>query len=168
MNAPAKTEISPETRKNRRGRAVFAAAALAAFAGLSTSLYTPDAEARCCWRGGWFVGGALVGAAIARPWPYYAYAAPMYYAPPVYYAPQVVYATPPSQVVYANPPVIIQPAPGIERLAEKPAPSAPAAAPAVATLSIEERLRRLQGICTQGLLDAGECQAKRTELLREM
>jgi len=41
-------------------------------------------------------------------------------------------------------------------------------APPAPALSIEERLRRLQSACGQGLLSAAECQAKRQELMRLM
>ena len=45
--------------------------------------------------GGAFLGGAIVGGWLARPY----YAPPAYYAPPSYYAPPPVY--------YAPPPVIV-------------------------------------------------------------
>ena len=155
-----------------RLNATLAAFVLALLTGLSAAVYSPAAEARCCWRGGWFLGGAIVGSALARPYyyaPAYVYPAPAYYAPPVYYTPPVYYAPPP-QVVYLNPPVITYPTPAIERLASQPAPSAPVASPAptLAGLSIEDRLRRLQSACSQHLLDESECQAKRQELLKEM
>ena len=50
--------------------------------------------------GGAFLGGAVIGGLLARP----------YYAPPpVYYAPPPVYYTPPPPVYYAPPPVTVNP-----------------------------------------------------------
>ena len=48
--------------------------------------------------GGAFLGGAIVGGLLSRP--YYA-APPVYYAPPAYYAPPPVY--------YAPPPIVVDP-----------------------------------------------------------
>lgn len=63
------------------------------------------------WRGGWgwgpgaFVGGALLGAAIAAP--YYAYPPPAYAYPP----PQVIYTAPPPTYAYPSPPAAPQAVP---------------------------------------------------------
>ena len=58
--------------------------------------------------GGAFLGGAIVGGLLARP--YYYAPPPMYYAPPLmYYAPPPMYYAPPP-MYYAPPPVFADPA----------------------------------------------------------
>ena len=147
-------------RRNCVAGSSAVALAVALFATLATGLYSSPAEARCCRHGARFASGVVVGAVLARP--HYIYAAPRYYAPPVYYPAPVYYAPPgyypPPAVAYANPPVYI----------EQPNYGASPAPPPAAALSIEERLRRLQAACNQGLLSAAECASKRQELLRLM
>ena len=58
------------------------------------SLTVTQAEARCCWRGGYWVAPALIGGVVG-----YELAQPRYYAPP----PTVVYTQP--SVVYVQPSV---------------------------------------------------------------
>jgi hypothetical protein len=58
--------------------------------------------------GGAFLGGAIVGGWLARPYyappPAYYAPPPVYYAPPpVYYAPPPVYYAPPPPVTYVDP-----------------------------------------------------------------
>lgn len=134
---------------NRSKRLILSALAVTLAA---TALqYAPPAEAH--WRrGGWFVGGLVVGAALA---PRYVYSAPAYvYPPPVVYSapPPVIYAAPP-------PPVVVQPAPAVV--------AAPAPVPAQA-LPLDERLRRLRSLCEQGLLTVEECHSRREQILREL
>lgn len=125
--------------------------------GLVILQYSAPAEAHGR-RGGYFLGGAVLGAAIAGP--RYYYPPPAYYYPPVrpYYPPPVAYvpapfvAVPP-QVVYAAPPP-----------ASYPQPPAIVAAP----MSFEDRLVRLKNLCEQGLIPDDECRAKREQILREM
>lgn len=122
---------------------------------LVLALYASSVEARCCRHGERFAGGVIVGAVIARPLP--ALPPPAYYAPRVYYAPPVflpapAYYPPPPVVVYSSAPVYF----------ERPRIGVPLA------VSVEGRLRRLQRVCSQGLLSAAECEAKRQELLRLM
>ncbi|MBL8381948.1 MAG: hypothetical protein JNM90_02655 [Burkholderiales bacterium] len=122
-----------------------------------------DAHGR---RAGWFVGGLVVGAALAprhviaapvyvRPWPHLTYAPPVIYAPP-----PVVYAPPPA-VVYAPPPAVYASPPA-------PAHAAPPAIAPHAMPSIEERLRRLRSLCDEGLLTPHECAVRREQILREL
>jgi hypothetical protein len=128
--------------------------ALASLLLVAAASYAPAADARGHGHGARIAGAVILGAAIARPL-YYAprvyYAAPVYYPPAVYYPPPAYYPSPPA-VVYSTPPVYV------ER----------AVAPPAASLPIEERLRRLQSACGQGLLSADECEAKRRELMRLM
>ena len=79
--------------------------------GLALKNAVPSSIEQVQWRrgGGWgrgwgygiggFAAGAIIGSAIARPYPYYGYygyPAPYgYYPPPVYAAPPVAYAAPP-------------------------------------------------------------------------
>ena len=140
---------------------VLIAASLAALA------YSGTAEAHR--RGGWFVGGLVVGAMLA---PRYVSPAPIYhYAPPIYYQPQVIYSPPPMvyappPMVYATPPQVIYSPPPVTYAAPPVSPPQPTAT--AQSLSIEERLRRLRHLCDEGLLTAGECQLRREELLREL
>lgn len=128
---------------------VSALAVAGSSAGLS---FAPDAEARGWRRGGYFVGGVVVGAMIA---PRVVYASPYYYPPAVVYAPPVTYVPPPVTYVSPAPVVVQQTAPAVQA-----APSQP--------LSIEDRLRRLRSMCDQGLFTPGECQMRREQLLQEM
>lgn len=125
-------------------------------------LHAPSAHAH--WRGGgWFVGGLVVGAALA---PRYVYSAPVYWSPPpvVYSAPPPVVYTPPP-VVYTTPAPVVVPSPPITIST----PAAPAPQPQVTqTLSFEERLRRLRSLCDQGLLSQDECRSRREQILREL
>ena len=125
--------------------------------------YAPDADAHGGRRFGFFIGGAVVGAAVFAP--RYVYPAPYYYyAPaPVYYPPTVTYINPPV-VVQQVAPVTVQPA------AQQPAPqyAAPQSAARAPTLSIEDRLRRLRSVCEQGLLTESECYTRREQILQEM
>lgn len=103
------------------------------------------------------LGGAIIGAAIARPY---------YYPPPVAYYPPAAYYSPP--VVYA-PPAVYSPPVYIERPAVQAPPVPLAQAPAQpAPGSVEERLRMLNNICGQGLLTEAECRAKRDQILQSM
>jgi hypothetical protein len=54
--------------------------------------------------GGAFLGGAVIGSLLARP--YYYAPPPVYYAPPAYYPPPPVY--------YAPPPVYVDPVPPVD------------------------------------------------------
>ena len=135
-----------------------AASGLALAALLVTLPYAPNAEARGGHhhRGGFFVGGVVLGAVLA---PRYVYAAPYYYPPPVYYAPY------PAQVTYVQPPVIVQQAaPALVQ----PLALVPQVAATPQPLSIEDRLRRLRSMCEQGLFTVGECQGRREQILQEM
>ena len=125
--------------------------------------YAPDADARGGRRFGFFIGGAVVGAAVFAP--RYVYPAPYYY-----YAPAPVYYPP--TVTYINPPVVVQqmaPAP-VQPAAQQAVPqyAAPQSAAPVPTLSIEDRLRRLRSVCEQGLLTETECHTRREQILQEM
>ena len=112
--------------------------------------------------GGWFIGGLVVGAALA---PRYAYPAHYYnYPARVYYAPPPVYYPP--QVVYTAPPVYVQPPPPV--YLQAPAPIAAASPAAPLALPIEDRLRRLRSLCEQGLFTVGECQQRREQILQEL
>jgi hypothetical protein len=124
--------------------------------------WAANAEARGGHRGGWFVGGLFVGAALA---PRYVYPAPAYYYPPAYYAPPpVVYAPPP--VVYSPPPVVIQQAAPVYTA---PAPVYSSPAPVTSqSMTVEERLRRLRSMCDQGLFTMQECDSRRHQILQEM
>ena len=123
--------------------------------------YTPPAKAGGR-HGGWFIGGLVVGAALA---PRYAYPAYHYnYPARVYYAPPPVYYPPP--VVYTAPPVYVQPPPPVYLQAPTPIAAAPSAAPLA--LPIEDRLRRLRSLCDQGLFTVGECQQRREQILQEL
>lgn len=131
-------------------------------AGIAAALqYAPPAQAGGR-HGGWFIGGLVVGAALA---PRYAYPAPFYHHPRVYYAPPPIYYPP--QVVYTAPPVYVQPPPPV---VYQQAPASIAAAPAAAPLAlpIEDRLRRLRSLCDQGLFTVGECQQRREQILQEL
>ena len=131
------------------------------FASIAAALqYAPPALAGGR-HGGWFIGGLVVGAALA---PRYAYPAPYYYHPRVYYAPAPVYYPP--QVVYTAPPVYVQPPPPVYVQPPTPIAAAPAAAPLA--LPIEDRLRRLRSLCDQGLFTVGECQQRREQILQEL
>ena len=136
-----------------------AASGLALAALLVTLPYAPNAEARGGHhhRGGFFVGGVVLGAVLA---PRYVYAAPYYYAPPVYYAPY------PAQVTYVQPPVMVQQA--APAVVQPVAPAPPQVAATPQPLGIEDRLRRLRSMCEQGLFTAGECQGRREQILQEM
>lgn len=136
-----------------------AASVLALAALLVTLPYAPNAEARGGHhhRGGFFVGGVVLGAVLA---PRYVYAAPYYYPPPVYYAPY------PAQVTYVQPPVIVQQA--APAVVQPVAPAPPQVAATPQPLGIEDRLRRLRSMCEQGLFTAGECQGRREQILQEM
>ena len=144
--------------RNLRGfthPAIAGALVAASLAGLA---YSGAAEAH--GRGGWFVGGLVVGAMLA---PRYVVPAPIYrYAPPFYYQPQVIYSPPP--VVYAAPPQVIYSPPPVTYVA----PPQPPQAANAQQLTIEDRLRRLRHLCDEGLLTAGECHVRREELLREL
>ncbi|MBL8379515.1 MAG: hypothetical protein JNM79_16720 [Burkholderiales bacterium] len=122
-------------------------------------------------RSGYFIGGVVVGSALVGP---------RYWGPPPYYPPRVVYVPPP--VVYA-PPVVYPPVPQvIYTIPAAPAqvqipampmvtapgiPPAPSAA-APQAMSIEDRLRRLQSLCDQGLLTFMECERRREQILAEL
>ena len=127
--------------------------ALLGAATLAAALQPAPAEAHGR-RAGWFVGGLVVGAALA-PRYVYSYPAPVYYSPPPYYV-----APPP--VVYTSPPVIVQ----------QPAPAVvppPAPAPAMSqNLTVEQRLQRLKSMCDQGLFTPRECETRRGQILQEM
>ena len=135
-------------------------AASIGIATLAVALHPAPAQAHGR-RAGWFVGGLVVGAALA-PRYVYSYPAPVYYPPPTYYVapPAVVYTQPP--VVYTQPPVVVQ----------QPAPVvAPPAAPAPSmsqTLTVEQRLQRLKSMCDQGLFTTRECETRRGQILQEM
>jgi len=124
--------------------------ALASVLLVAAASYAPaaDARGRGYGHGARVAGAVILGAAIARP---LYYSPRVYYAAPVYYPPAAYYPPPPA-VVYSTPPVYIE----------------QAGAPPAASLPIEERLRRLQSACGQGLLSAPECEAKRQELMRLM
>ena len=123
--------------------------------------YAPPAKAGGR-HGGWFIGGLVVGAALA---PRYAYPAHYYnYPARVYYAPPPVYYPP--QVVYTAPPVYVQPPPPV--YLQAPAPIAAASPAAPLALPIEDRLRRLRSLCDQGLFTVGECQQRREQILQEL
>ena len=125
--------------------------ALALLAGAAH--YAPAAEARGGHRFGYFIGGAVVGAAIFAP--RYAYPAPYYYYPaPVYYPPAVTYVSPPVVVQQAAP-VVTQPA-------------VPQTAVPAPRLSIEDRAQRLRSMCEQGLFTSEECRVRREQILQEM
>ena len=86
--------------KNR----IIITAVFASILAMSALFASTEAEARCCWRGGYWVAPALIGGVIgyelAQPRPYYYPPAP------------VVVQTPPS-VVYVQPPATTQaPPPG--------------------------------------------------------
>ena len=125
--------------------------------------YAPDGDAHGGRRFGFFIGGAVVGAALFAP--RYVYPAPYYYyAPaPVYYPPTVTYINPPV-VVQQMAPIAVQPA--VPQAA--PQYAAPQSAARAPTLSIEDRLRRLRSVCDQGLLTAQECHTQREKILQEM
>lgn len=125
--------------------------ALALLAGAAQ--YAPNAEARGGHRFGYFIGGAVVGAAVFGP--RYVYPAPYYYYPaPVYYPPTVTYVAPPVVVQQAAPIVTQQAVPQVVA----PAPR----------LSIEDRAQRLRSMCEQGLFTSDECRARREQILQEM
>jgi hypothetical protein len=136
--------------------------ALALLTTVASFAWSASAEARGGHRGGWFVGGLFVGAALA---PRYVYPSPAYYYPPAYYAPPpVVYAPPP--VVYSQPPVVIQQAAPVYTT---PAPVYSNPAPVTSqSMSVEERLRRLRSMCDQGLFTMQECDTRRAQILQEM
>ncbi len=122
--------------------------------------YAPDAEARGGRRFGYFIGGAVVGAAVFAP--RYAYPAPYYYYPaPVYFPPAVTYIAPPVIVQQAAP-AVTQPA-----VQQTVAPAAPAVNPAPRQ-SIEERAQRLRNMCEEGLFTSEECRVRREQILQEM
>ena len=125
--------------------------------------YAPDADAHGGRRFGFFIGGAVVGAAVFAP--RYVYPAPYYYYPPapVYYPPTVTYINPPV-VVQQMAPIAVQPA--VPQAA--PQYAAPQSAARAPTLSIEDRLRRLRSVCDQGLLTETECHTRREQILQEM
>ena len=65
------------------------------------SLTVTQAEARCCWHGGYWVAPALIGGVVG-----YELAQPRYYAPPptvVYTQPSVVYNLPPNPYTTITP-----------------------------------------------------------------
>ena len=148
--------MSVTPSRNRGGMALRALLLASVAAALQ---YAPPATAGGR-HGGWFIGGLVVGAALA---PRYAYPAPFYHHPRVYYAPPPVYYPP--QVVYTAPPVYVQP-PQVYVQPLAPIAAAPAAAPLA--LSIEDRLRRLRSLCDQGLFTVGECQQRREQILQEL
>ena len=148
--------MSVTPSRNRGGMALRALLLASVAAALQ---YAPPATAGGR-HGGWFIGGLVVGAALA---PRYAYPAPFYHHPRVYYAPPPVYYPP--QVVYTAPPVYVQP-PQVYLQPPAPIAAAPAAAPLA--LSIEDRLRRLRSLCDQGLFTVGECQQRREQILQEL
>lgn len=141
-----------------QGRLKPAAVAIAtAVAALLQFSIPAEAHGR---RAGWFVGGVVIGAALA---PRYVHPAPVYYRawPHLYYAPPpVVYSAP--TVVYTAPPAVVAPPPIVY------APPPASAAPPVQPLSIEERLRRLRNLCNEGLFTAYECAERREQILREL
>ena len=155
--------MSVTPSRNRGGMALRALLLASVAAALQ---YAPPATAGGR-HGGWFIGGLVVGAALA---PRYAYPAPFYHHPRVYYAPPPVYYPP--QVVYTAPPVYVQP-PQVyvqppQVYVQPPAPIAAAPAAAPLALSIEDRLRRLRSLCDQGLFTVGECQQRREQILQEL
>jgi len=155
--------ISPLNRlKSGRGLAT-AAIALVLAAALP---YAADAQARGHghWRAGAFIGGVVVGAAIARPH-YYPYYRPYYAPPPVYYAPSAPYYPPAS---YYPPAVVYSPPPAPVTYIEQQPNYVTAPAAATPQLPLEQRLRRLKAMCDQGLFTPHECSARREEILREM
>ena len=105
------------------------------------------------YRAGYFIGGAVLGAALIGS--RYYYPPPVYYYPPapVYYPPPaVVYSSPPPAVVYSSPPPAPQYAP--QQYGNN--------------LPIDERLRQLRNLCDQALLSAQECQVRRNQILSEL
>ena len=104
------------------------------------------------YRAGYFIGGAVFGAALIGS--RYYYPPPVYYYPPapIYYPPPVVYAAPPPAVVYSSPPPAPQYAP--QQYSNN--------------LPIDERLRQLRNLCDQALLSAQECQVRRNQILSEL
>ena len=148
--------MSVTPSRNRGGMALRALLLASVAAALQ---YAPPATAGGR-HGGWFIGGLVVGAALA---PRYAYPAPFYHHPRVYYAPPPVYYPP--QVVYTAPPVYVQP-PQVYLQPPAPIAAAPVAAPLA--LSIEDRLRRLRSLCDQGLFTVGECHQRREQILQEL
>ena len=150
------SSMSVTPSRNRGGMALRALLLASVAAALQ---YAPPATAGGR-HGGWFIGGLVVGAALA---PRYAYPAPFYHHPRVYYAPPPVYYPP--QVVYTAPPVYVQP-PQVYVQPLAPIAAAPAAAPLA--LSIEDRLRRLRSLCDQGLFTVGECHQRREQILQEL
>jgi hypothetical protein len=128
--------------------------ALALLAGAAQ--YAPNAEARGGHRFGYFIGGAVVGAAMFAP--RYAYPSPYYYPAPVYYQPAVTYVTPAPVVVQQVAPIVTQPV-----VPQVVVPAAP-----VARQSIEDRAQRLRSMCEQGLFTSEECRVRREQILQEM
>ena len=138
-----------------------AASAVMLVAAAAALQYAPAADARGYGRGGhgghragYFIGGAVLGAALIGS-RYYYYPPPAYYYPPapVYYPPPaVVYSSPPPAVVYSSPPPAPQYAP--QQYSNN--------------LPIDERLRQLRNLCDQALLSAQECQVRRNQILSEL
>ncbi|MFN0159681.1 MAG: hypothetical protein ACKVQQ_00515 [Burkholderiales bacterium] len=149
--------------------------AVAAFA--ATLPAAPVADAHGFGRrGGYFIGGVVVGSALAGP----RYWHPHPWGPPVYHPPRVIYVPPP---VVFSPPVVYPPVPQviytvpaapvqvqIPAMPMVTAPGIPAAPSAAApqAMSMEDRLRRLQSLCDQGLLTFMECERRREQILAEL
>lgn len=141
-----------EATRKTRGVAHALALALCVVAAVP---YAPDADAHGGRRFGYFIGGAVVGAAVFGP--RYVYPAPVYYYPaPVVYPPTVTYVSPPPVVVQQAAPVVTQPV--VPQVAAPPAQR----------LSIEERAQRLRNLCDQGLFTEQECRVRREQILQEM
>ena len=141
----------------------IAASAVMLVAAAAALQYAPAADARGYGHGGrgghgghhsgYFIGGAVLGAALIGS--RYYYPPPAYYYPPapVYYPPPaVVYSSPPPAVIYSSPPPAPQYAP--QQYGNN--------------LPIDERLRQLRNLCDQALLSAQECQTRRNQILGEL